>query len=112
MIIPQFTDENVGELLTFMSETDMLLPELKVSMLKAERHAEMLESLAKAQSNGKNESLRRAAAVVHTQVQEAWDKYHTAMIEYETLRNKRDTAAMTLDGWKAYTFGRGRGNFN
>ena len=84
-----------------VANTDQQIAELKVKHERDKRKAKRVWSALFLRFEGNIES-RKAQAEIHPDYQTAQAAEMTSLLEYEKLRNQRDTAQLIIDFWRSY----------
>ena len=85
----------------FLTETDEKIAALKVKHEKDKRKAKRAWSAIFLRVDGSVEA-RKAQAETHPDYETAVAAEMTSLLEYEKLRNHRDTAQIVIDFWRSY----------
>jgi len=101
-------NERVEKAVHFMTVTDEQLAQLKVKHERDKRKAKRVWSALYERMDGAVE-LRKAQAEIHPEYQTAQAAEMTALLEFEKLRNKRDTAQLVIDFWRSWNKARNEG---
>lgn len=94
------SDQDVEKALNFLSETDGKFAQLKYQMESLAAKKDITEKTVFLHESGNVEE-RKAAARTHENTLEAHREYLRALKEYETLKNERDTAHVTVWCWRS-----------
>jgi hypothetical protein len=85
----------------FLTETDGLVASLKTGYEIAKKKSERIRSATYLREAGTVEE-RKSRAIIHEDYKNAVAEEMEALQEYETLRNRRDTAHTVIDFWRSY----------
>ena len=86
----------------FLTETDEKIAELKVKHERDKRKAKRTWSATFLRMDGPNVEARKAMAETHPDYETAVAAEMTSLLEYEKLRNHRDTADIVIKFWQSY----------
>jgi hypothetical protein len=93
--------ERADKAANFLTETDRKMAELKVSHERAKLRAKRTWSAIFMRVEGSVE-LRKAQAEVHEDYQAAQGDEMESLLNFESLRNERDTANTVIEFWRSY----------
>ena len=85
----------------FLTETDHQIAELKVKHERDKRKAKRKWSAIFLRVTGSVEA-RKSQAEIHPEYESAIAAEMTSLLEYEKLRNKRDTAETVIEFWRSW----------
>lgn len=85
----------------FLVETDQQIAELKVKVERDKRKAKRAWSAIYLRESGTVDE-RKSKAEVHADYQSAVAAEMTSLLEYEKLRNRRDTAETVIEFWRSW----------
>ena len=86
----------------FLAETDRQMAELKVKYERDKLKAKRTWSAIYLRTDGKNIEERKAQAEVTPEYETAVAGEMTSLLEYEALRNQRDTANTIIEFWRSW----------
>ncbi|MCP5014292.1 MAG: hypothetical protein GY938_20055 [Ketobacter sp.] len=92
----------------FLTKTDEKLAELKVKHERDKRKAKNIWSAIFLRVEGNIEE-RKAQAEGHPEYQTAQAAEMTSLLEYEKVRNRRDTADTVIEFWRSYNSAKTKG---
>lgn len=92
----------------FLSETDHKLAELKVKHERDKRKAKRINSAIYLRMQGSIPE-RQALAETNPEYESAVAAEMTSLLEYEKLRNKRDTAETVIEFWRSWNRNQNQG---
>ena len=92
----------------YLTETDRQIAELKVKHERDKRKAKRVWSAIYLRVEGSIEA-RKAQAEIHADYQTAQSAEMTSLLEYEKLRNERDTAETVIEFWRSWNAGKSKG---
>ena len=93
--------ERADKAANFLTETDVQFAELKTKLERDKRKAKATWSAIYLRESGTVEE-RKAKAETHESYQTAQAAEMTTLAEFETLRNRRDTAHIVIDFWRSW----------
>ena len=85
----------------YLAETDRQIAEVKALHERCKRQGKQVWSAIFLRVDGSVEA-RKAQAEVHEEYQAAQAAEMTALKEYESLKNERETACVLIDFWRSY----------
>jgi len=85
----------------FLADTDIQVAELRLKVERDKRKAKRKWSAIYMRAEGSVE-LRKAKAETHPEYESAVAAEMTSLLEYEKLRNQRDTAETVIEFWRSY----------
>jgi hypothetical protein len=85
----------------FLTGTDKKMAELKVKLERDKRKAKRIWSALYMRVEG-NVEARKAQAEIHPDHESAIAAEMTALLEFEKLRNQRDTAETVIEFWRSW----------
>lgn len=104
-IIP---DEKMEKAINYLAEHDALAAELLAEMERTELKAKAVKDALIAHGEG-GVGERTAAAGCAKEYLDAMELYFTAVRDYNTVKNRRSTAALIVDVWRSENANRRQG---
>jgi hypothetical protein len=104
------TESRVTDALTYLSHSDETLSAAKAQVARSEFMAKVSQSMAfKALQAGSVED-KKSEALMSKDVQEAWNKHFDAVVQFETIRARREREVLIIDVWRSINANRRQGN--
>ena len=94
-------NERADKAANFLAQTDEQMAELKVKVERDKRKAKRVWSAIFLRMDGSVEA-RKAQAEVHPEYESAIAAEMTSLLEFEKLRNRRDTAETVIEFWRSW----------
>ena len=85
----------------YLTKTDEKIAEMKVKHERDKRKAKRIWSAIFLRVSGNIEE-RKSQAEGHTEYQSAQEAEMVSLLEFEKLRNRRDTAETVIDFWRSW----------
>lgn len=104
------TDDRCDKALKYLISTDEGAAIAKSYMLGVEKQEKTILAVAMLESQEKTAGLREAEARASDEYQ-VWQKsYENAVLDYEHLRNKRNSESLVIECWRSINANRRKGN--
>ena len=93
--------ERADKAANFLADTDNQIAELKVKHERDKRKAKREWSAIFLRMDGSVEA-RKAQAEIHPEYETSVAAEMTSLLEYEKLKNRRDTAQIVIEFWRSW----------
>lgn len=103
------TEQRVDAALSYLATTDRECAAWKGTVLRTEHMAKVAEALAYKSLEGSVED-RKQGARLDENVKKAWDEHFNAVVQYETVRARREREALIVDLYRTESANRRQGN--
>ncbi len=104
------SEDRLQKALTYLAETDQSMGKAKAFMMEVEKLEKMIISYNMLESTQKSNPLKESEARTSQGYKEWLAKYSSAVEDYQTLYNKRNTEITIVEVWRSLNSSRNRGN--
>lgn len=107
-VAKQLTQERMEDAIEYLAMTDIPAAEAKTNVEREDYRADAIKDAVFLRSEG-SVAERNAIAKTHPEYAGAKEKYLSALLNFESLKNKRSTAAIVVEAWRSVNSNRRQG---
>lgn len=105
------SEERLSKALTYLAETDEKAAKAKGYMLGLDRQTKTIEGILFVQMpNDMTVAEKNSRVQASNQLKEHNEKYVNAVVDFETVKNKRETENLVIEVWRSLNASRRKGN--